>query len=117
MQSKGNTNPISKGFCKFTLHNGLLCIRRDYFTIIGECLPSFFRQWVIREWERKKTQHAYTTPSRRSIALKERSNLKPAYFIRYADDWVLQRSLMVDWYDNCTLGCHSRAEYKIQRLI
>jgi len=48
-----------------------------------------FDQWVTREWERKKTQHAYTTPSRRSIALKERSNLKPAYFIRYADDWVL----------------------------
>ena len=48
-----------------------------------------FDQWVTREWERKKTQHAYTTPSRRSLALRERSNLKPAYLIRYADDWVL----------------------------
>ncbi len=52
------------------------------------CLHSF-DQWITREWENKKTQHAYATQSKQRDALKKRSNLKPAFLVRYADDWIL----------------------------
>jgi len=45
-------------------------------------------QWIIREWEEKKTKHKYTSIINRNAALKK-TNLKPAYLIRYADDWIL----------------------------
>lgn len=45
-------------------------------------------QWIIREWEEKKTRHKYDRTGHRNVALKK-TNLKPAYLIRYADDWVL----------------------------
>ncbi|NUU75750.1 group II intron reverse transcriptase/maturase [Paenibacillus xylanilyticus] len=47
-----------------------------------------FDQWVTREWENKKTQKVYRN-RKKTVALRESSNLKPAYLIRYADDWVL----------------------------
>lgn len=46
-------------------------------------------KWVVREWEEKKTKHTYKYKFSRHRALKTGSNLKPAYLIRYADDWVL----------------------------
>jgi len=46
-------------------------------------------KWIIREWEEKETKTSYSTKGHRTTALKARSNLKPAYLIRYADDWVL----------------------------
>ncbi|OME69179.1 group II intron reverse transcriptase/maturase [Paenibacillus sp. FSL A5-0031] len=48
-----------------------------------------FDQWLIREWEEKKTRHPYTMNDNRLRALRNHSNLKPAYLVRYADDWVL----------------------------
>lgn len=45
-------------------------------------------QWIVREWEEKKTKHEYTQVSNKITALKK-TNLKPAYLIRYADDWIL----------------------------
>ncbi|SCW68740.1 HNH endonuclease, partial [Paenibacillus tianmuensis] len=48
-----------------------------------------FDQWVTREWENKKTKQTYATPSIQQEALKKRSHLKPAYLVRYADDWIL----------------------------
>ncbi len=42
-------------------------------------------KWIVREWEEKKTRHQY---AQRNTALKK-TNLKPAYLIRYADDWIL----------------------------
>jgi group II intron reverse transcriptase/maturase len=46
-------------------------------------------QWIIREWENKKTKYNYANRYSRQTCLKKRSNLKPAYLVRYADDWVL----------------------------
>lgn len=46
-------------------------------------------QWVTREWENKRTQKHYAIPDSKIRALRKRSKLKPAYFIRYADDWIL----------------------------
>lgn len=46
-------------------------------------------KWIIREWEEKKTKHDYKDKNKRFDALHKRSNQKPAYFVRYADDWVL----------------------------
>lgn len=45
-------------------------------------------KWIVREWGEKKTRKTY---SERGNTLKslQRTNLKPAYFVRYADDWVL----------------------------
>jgi group II intron reverse transcriptase/maturase len=45
-------------------------------------------KWIVREWEMKKTKHQYTQ-NRHKIAALKKSNLKPAYLIRYADDWIL----------------------------
>ncbi|MEB3103306.1 group II intron reverse transcriptase/maturase [Ferviditalea candida] len=46
-------------------------------------------QWIVREWEEKKTQKTYADKFSARKMLQRRSNLKPAYLIRYADDWVL----------------------------
>ncbi|MCT1402883.1 group II intron reverse transcriptase/maturase [Paenibacillus sp. p3-SID867] len=46
-------------------------------------------QWIVREWEEKKTRHHYKRHDKRIEMLRKNSNLKPAYLIRYADDWVL----------------------------
>lgn len=46
-------------------------------------------KWIVREWEEKKTQFEYSTSRNRYQSLNLRSNLKPAYLVRYADDWVL----------------------------
>jgi group II intron reverse transcriptase/maturase len=44
-------------------------------------------QWIIREWEEKKTKYKYSRPYR--IEALKRTKLKPAYLVRYADDWIL----------------------------
>jgi len=46
-------------------------------------------QWIIREWEGKKTKTAHTRHDSKIRALRQSSGLKPAYLVRYADDWVL----------------------------
>ncbi|MFC5449138.1 group II intron reverse transcriptase/maturase [Paenibacillus aestuarii] len=46
-------------------------------------------QWITREWEDKKTRVDYKRNDQRIYALRKRSNLKPAYLVRYADDWIL----------------------------
>ncbi|MGN7300703.1 group II intron reverse transcriptase/maturase [Ferdinandcohnia sp. SAFN-114] len=45
-------------------------------------------QHIAKKWENKKTRHDYSKREHRYRALKD-TNLKPAYFVRYADDWVL----------------------------
>lgn len=57
--------------------------------LLGNVYLHAFDQWVTREWENKQTQHTYATQSKQRDALKKRSNLKPAYLVRYADDWIL----------------------------
>lgn len=46
-------------------------------------------KWITREWENKKTRTNYKAHYSRLLALRKGTNLKPAYFIRYADDWIL----------------------------
>lgn len=47
-----------------------------------------FDQWVTKQWENKRTNHQYLRRSSYTTAL-NKTNLHPAYLIRYADDWVL----------------------------
>lgn len=51
-----------------------------------------FDQWVSREWENKKTRRNYTQHGHMIDSLKHRSHLKPAYLVRYCDDWTLTTS-------------------------
>lgn len=47
-------------------------------------------KWIVREWEEKKTtRKQYSSRGNRLKSLQSYSKLKPAYFVRYADDWVL----------------------------
>ncbi len=46
-------------------------------------------KWIVREWEMKKIKRQYKHDRSRNRALKKKTNLKPAYLIRYADDWIL----------------------------
>lgn len=48
-----------------------------------------FDKWVVREWEEKKTKYPYKHKSKRFERLRKTSNLKPAFLVRYADDWIL----------------------------
>ncbi|WP_246589726.1 group II intron reverse transcriptase/maturase [Desertibacillus haloalkaliphilus] len=49
-----------------------------------------FDNWITREWEEKRTKHQYSTASKRNRALRNGGDrFKPAYLIRYADDWIL----------------------------
>lgn len=45
-------------------------------------------RFISREWEEKVTRKEFSKQEHRFRAIKK-TNLKPAYFIRYADDWVL----------------------------
>lgn len=47
-----------------------------------------FDQWIADEWIDKKTKYPYKNKNYKMKKLKQ-TNLKPAYLIRYADDWVL----------------------------
>jgi RNA-directed DNA polymerase len=49
-------------------------------------------QWVTREWENKKTKTEYSQHGHMLVGLRKRSNLKPVYLVRYADDWTLVTS-------------------------
>lgn len=47
-----------------------------------------FDKWILKQWEQKKTQFEYSRKDAMMTALRK-TNLKPAYLIRYADDWVV----------------------------
>lgn len=47
-------------------------------------------QWIAREWEEKTLRNGTTSSISRFSSLRNYSTIsKPAFFIRYADDWVL----------------------------
>ncbi len=46
-------------------------------------------EWITREWENKKTKNSYSSSRNQYQSLHRYSNLKPAYLVRYADDWIL----------------------------
>lgn len=45
--------------------------------------------WITREWYNKKTRKSFVSQSSKVSTLKHHSTLKPAYLIRYADDWIV----------------------------
>ena len=48
-----------------------------------------FDNYITKDFERKKLQKQYTRRDGEIRAMRENSNLKTAYYIRYADDWVI----------------------------
>ncbi len=46
-------------------------------------------EWITREWECKTTRTQYSSKRNQYQSLHRYSNLKPAYLVRYADDWIL----------------------------
>jgi len=44
---------------------------------------------IAKAWEEKPTRFPYTAKSNKIQALRKQGKLKPAYLIRYCDDWVL----------------------------
>ena len=48
-----------------------------------------FDWYVHKQWNGKKTRKEYRRDDHRIYALRKRSNLKPMYLIRYADDWII----------------------------
>ena len=57
--------------------------------LLANAYLNTFDKWVAREWEEKKTRTNYSRQDGKIKMLKSSSNLKPAYLIRYADDWVI----------------------------
>ncbi len=45
-------------------------------------------EWVAKQWEHKKTKHAYRTPGTKRRMLYQTS-LAPGWLVRYADDFVI----------------------------
>ena len=45
--------------------------------------------WITKEWYNKKTRKSFVSQSSKIATLKHHSTLKPAYLVRYADDWIL----------------------------
>jgi group II intron reverse transcriptase/maturase len=50
-----------------------------------------FDTYIAREWEQKNTKFNYSDIASKNFALKK-TNLKPCYIVRYADDWVILTS-------------------------
>ena len=57
--------------------------------LLANCYLNKLDQFVNKQWWKKKTKTAYAQDKNRLKALSKRSNLKPAYIVRYADDWVI----------------------------
>lgn len=56
--------------------------------LLSNAFLDILDRWVSNQWENKTTNHAYSKHYVKISALK-RSNLKPAYHVRYADDFVI----------------------------
>lgn len=48
-----------------------------------------FDRFIAKAWEEKQTRYPYKGKDNKIQSLRKRSNLKPAYLVRYCDDWVL----------------------------
>lgn len=61
--------------------------------LLGNVYLTPFDNFVTREYEKKKLQKEYSSGQRslvlRGLSGKPRLRLKPAYLVRYADDWVV----------------------------
>lgn len=67
-----------------------------------------FDNYITREWENKKIRKSYSRPDGIIKSLKERTNLKQCYLVRYADDWVI----LTDSKENA-----EKLKYKAQKYL
>lgn len=57
--------------------------------LLANAYLNVFDNHIAKAWEEKKTHHAYARRNSRIRAQRNQGNLKPAYLIRYCDDWVI----------------------------
>ncbi|MEJ1518078.1 group II intron reverse transcriptase/maturase [Bacillus cereus] len=74
-------------------------------------------KWIAREWERKKIQYPWKDKNgpygrKHKQLMQKGTNLKEAYFIRYADDWVL----VTDTKENAIKWKHRISKFLDNRL-
>ena len=56
--------------------------------LLANVYLDIFDQWVARQWVDKPTTYAYSNLGKKVRALKS-TQIRPAYLVRYADDWLL----------------------------
>lgn len=57
--------------------------------LLSNAYLDIFDEWLSKQWGEKKTRHDFTQISGKFKCLRQHSNLKPAYLVRYADDFVV----------------------------
>lgn len=57
--------------------------------LLANAYMDIFDEWLSKQWVDKRTRYGYSTNDAKICALRKRSRLRPAYLIRYADDFVL----------------------------
>lgn len=57
--------------------------------LLANVYMDMFDEWVSKQWIDKRTSYDYARNDIKISSLRKRSNLRPAYLIRYADDFVL----------------------------
>lgn len=81
---------LKAGIMEETIHNDIGTPQGGIISpLLANVYLHKFDEWVTREWEQKKTQHRYSANNNMYKALRKSSRLKPAYLVRYADDWIL----------------------------
>jgi group II intron reverse transcriptase/maturase len=57
--------------------------------LLANAYMDIFDEWLSNQWENKRTRYKYSIQWGKMAALRERSNLIPAYLVRYADDFCV----------------------------
>lgn len=57
--------------------------------LLANAYMDIFDEWLSKQWENKRTRYNYSIQWGKMAALRERSNLIPAYLVRYADDFCV----------------------------
>jgi len=65
-------------------------------TLLSNIYLTDFDHWIDKQWRNKKTVFNYNHQSHKTRALRDNTNLKEGYLIRYADDWII----MTNSYEN-----------------
>ena len=63
--------------------------------LLANVYMDIFDEWISRQWIDKRTTHEYARNDTKIGSLRKRSNLRPAYLIRYADDCAPRRRVQV----------------------
>ncbi len=57
--------------------------------LLANAYLNTFDEYIVNAWENKKTRYQYSYANSRFKALRKQGTLKPAYLVRYCDDWVI----------------------------